>query len=166
MNEKADIVISQKDAKWNILIEGHRGGKFDYDNTLSAFKQAVEKNLYGIEFDLWLTQDKVPIVLHGEDDGKVGYNSEEHGIKKESLVTELTLKQIKNIVLPNGELIPTFEELLDVWGNKIRLNIELKDRNLEICQIVLNLLAERGITNKMAWFTSFRHDVLKVNIYF
>lgn len=158
-------LVSSKAKASKIMIEGHRGGKFDFDNTLSAFKQAVDKSLYGIEFDVWLTHDKVPIVLHGEEDGKVGYDCEPHGIRKESLVTELTLAQVKSITLPNGEQIPTFEELLDVCANKIRLNIELKDKNLEICQIVLNLLADRGVTNKMAYFSSFRHEILKVSDY-
>ena len=147
------------------MVEGHRGGKFDFENTLSAFKQAIGKSLYGIEFDVWLTKDKIPIVIHGEgeNDAYIGYESESFGVRKDSLITELNLQQIKSIVLPNGELIPTLEELLDVCGNRIKLNIELKDANPEVWQIVLNMLTDKGISNKMAWFTSFKHEILRVS---
>ena len=144
------------------MVEGHRGGRFDYENTISAFKQAIDKNLYGVEFDIWLTKDKIPVVIHGVDDGHIGYDSEAFNVRKDSLIWELTLQQIKSITLPNGETIPTFEELLDICGNKIKLNIEIKDKNLEICQIALNMLIEKGVSNKMAWFTSFKHEILKV----
>ena len=48
-----------------IKIEGHRGGRLDYENTLNAYQLAIDHKLDSIEFDIWLTRDKVPIVIHG-----------------------------------------------------------------------------------------------------
>lgn len=77
----------------------------------------------------------------------------------------MKLEQIKSIILPNNETIPTFEELLEVCANKIRLNIELKDKNIELCQLILDMLYEKEVTPEMAWFTSFDHNMLKVSLH-
>mmetsp|Transcript_11416 Transcript_11416/g.12961 ORF Transcript_11416/g.12961 Transcript_11416/m.12961 type:complete len:218 (+) Transcript_11416:48-701(+) len=143
-----------------IYIEGHRGGKLDYENTLPAFKQAIDHNLPGVEFDLWLTKDKIPVVIHGTE-GAIGFKCEEAGVKEDDKIVELTLEQIKSVTLPNGERIPTFEELLQLCAKKLKLNIEIKDDNIEICKIVLDLLADFEVTNEYAWFTSFKYNILE-----
>lgn len=48
------------------LILGHRGARLlRPENTLSAFKMAFER-VDGIELDVHLSQDKVPVVIHDE----------------------------------------------------------------------------------------------------
>ena len=47
------------------LVIGHRGGFFGPENSLKGFQGAVANNLEGIEFDVWLSKDNVPMVLHG-----------------------------------------------------------------------------------------------------
>ena len=51
------------------LIFGHRGGYFGPENSMSGFTCAVENKLEGIEFDVWLSKDDIPMVLHGGSDG-------------------------------------------------------------------------------------------------
>jgi len=51
------------------MVIGHRGGFFGPENSMKGFRGAVENNLEGIEFDVWLSKDNVPMVLHGGDDG-------------------------------------------------------------------------------------------------
>ena len=51
------------------LVVGHRGGYFGPENSLKTFKGAIENDLEGIEFDVWLSKDQIPMVLHGGDDG-------------------------------------------------------------------------------------------------
>ena len=78
-------------------IEGHRGlGSFEPENTLQAFARAIDEGLDGIELDVanlqhnprlsslqvWLTTDKVPIVIHSHSvDGNAGYVDFDDGIK-------------------------------------------------------------------------------------
>lgn len=47
------------------LIFGHRGGFFGPENSIKGFQGAIDNKLEGIEFDIWLSKDKVPMVLHG-----------------------------------------------------------------------------------------------------
>ena len=47
------------------LIIGHRGASADApENTLAAFKLAIQDGAEGIEFDVRLSQDGVPVVIH------------------------------------------------------------------------------------------------------
>jgi glycerophosphoryl diester phosphodiesterase len=38
---------------------------------MKNFKGAVEHGLEGIEFDVWLSKDNVPMILHGGSDGQL-----------------------------------------------------------------------------------------------
>ncbi|MBR7137569.1 MAG: hypothetical protein IKC99_05870, partial [Clostridia bacterium] len=49
----------------NIVVEGHRGYAAAYpENTLLSFASAIELGVDAIEFDVWLTADKVPVLIH------------------------------------------------------------------------------------------------------
>ena len=50
---------------------GHRGGYFGPENSMKAFREAAEKHLEGIEFDVWISKDGVPVVIHGGIDGEL-----------------------------------------------------------------------------------------------
>jgi len=52
-------------------VLGHRGGFFGPENSMKGFRGAIEHNLEGIEFDVWLSKDNVPMVLHGGSDGQL-----------------------------------------------------------------------------------------------
>ena len=41
----------------------HDNASFNPENTMPAFEKAVEKE-YGIELDVQLTKDKIPVVVH------------------------------------------------------------------------------------------------------
>ena len=47
------------------LILGHRGGFFGPENSIPGFQGAIDHKLDGVEFDVWLSKDGVPMVLHG-----------------------------------------------------------------------------------------------------
>ena len=49
----------------NILVEGHRGFCAKYpENTLLSYEKAIEIGVDAIEFDIWLSKDKVPVLMH------------------------------------------------------------------------------------------------------
>ena len=35
-----------------------------YENTLKSFAKSIECKFDSIEFDVWLTKDKVPVIFH------------------------------------------------------------------------------------------------------
>ena len=48
-------------------VFGHRGFSGEYpENTMLAFKKAVEAGCDGIELDVQLTKDLVPVIMHDE----------------------------------------------------------------------------------------------------
>merc|ERR1712029_874282 len=53
------------------VVMAHRGGNFGPDSSMKNFRAAVENGLEGIEFDIWLSKDRIPMVLHGGEDGQL-----------------------------------------------------------------------------------------------
>ena len=50
------------------FLIAHRGNAADYpENTLAALRSAIELGLRHVEFDVQLTRDGVPVVLHDAD---------------------------------------------------------------------------------------------------
>ena len=49
-----------------MLKIGHRGAKaYAPENTLTSFKKALELKCDMVEFDIRITKDKYPVVMHG-----------------------------------------------------------------------------------------------------
>ena len=88
------------------------------ENSLAAIRLAVE-NGYGIEMDVQLSKDGIPVVFHDASlkrmcgvDGKVW---------------EYTLAELQQLKLASSnETIPTFAEVLDTVAGKVPLIIEYK----------------------------------------
>lgn len=88
------------------VIVGHRGvcGHPDLkENTLEAFELAVGLG-GGIELDLQLTADNVPVVSHDPDILRI------HGVEGE--IASLTLQQLKD----RAPLVPTLREVFALLG--------------------------------------------------
>ena len=105
-------------------IEGHRGVNHEfYQNTIPSFLKAIYYNIDCIELDVWLTLDKIPVIVHGNDNGEISnyYNSK-------GLINKLSLKEVKKFRTLKGNLkMPTLEDVFKICKNKIFINIELKD---------------------------------------
>ncbi|CRZ34687.1 glycerophosphoryl diester phosphodiesterase [Herbinix hemicellulosilytica] len=104
---------------WLYAHRGYHNNKSKApENSLPAFKLAVE-NGYGIELDVQLTKDNVPVVFHDYDLKRAC------GVDKK--VAELTYKELKNYKLfKSKETIPTFREVLDCIDGKVPVIVELK----------------------------------------
>ena len=109
------------------LIFAHRGASGEYpENTLLAFQKAAEQGADGLEFDVQLTKDQVPVVIHDE---KLEPNHRRYRLGAGSYfggIEEVGCRELERPFLPRGK-IPTLEEVL-AWANEhvIKLNIELK----------------------------------------
>jgi len=138
--------------KYSMRMEGHRGAGFlEPENSIKAFKRAIELGLEGVEFDVWLTKDDVPIVLHGLEGGVVELEAE---VKE--IIGNLESTNIQNYTLKNGEKIPTLAEVLDVCKDKVCLNIEIKETREIVMEKVMDLLQERDMFDQIT-FSSFHH---------
>ncbi|MEA3308104.1 MAG: glycerophosphodiester phosphodiesterase family protein [Chloroflexota bacterium] len=159
------IKIASFSADWwqkHPLIFGHRGASHQApQNTLAAFRAAANLGADGVELDVQLTKDGVPIIMHNQ---KVDETTNGHG-----LVTELTLARIKELDAGSsfspefvGEQIPTLEETLATLGQRLLFNIELKPagkRSVELVNAVAEIV-QRLHMNRRVWFSSYEPYLL------
>lgn len=126
---------SRKLDGWLYAHRGLHDNKTDApENSLKAFRLAVEQG-YGIELDVQLTKDLVPVIMHD-------YNLK-RACHEDVDVAKLTYEELQKYHLfKSKEKIPTFEETLAIVGGKVPLIIELKipwkpDR---LCETVSKIL--------------------------
>lgn len=110
-----------------VINTAHRGASGDYpENTLLAFRKALEIGVDEIELDLRMTRDGHLVVMH---DATVDRTTDGSGS-----VDGLTLSEIKRLDAGGafgegfrGERVPTWEETLELLKGKVRLNVHLKE---------------------------------------
>ncbi len=107
----------------------HRGlhGEGIKENTLPAFEKAVKMG-YGVELDVHLSSDKIPVVHHDSSLKRV------FGIDRP--LKDLTASELNEIG------VPTFRQVLDVLDGKVPLVTEIKgeDFNTEVCERTAEVL--------------------------
>lgn len=140
----------------------HRGFKGKYpENTMLAFKKAVEAGADGIEFDVHLSKDNEIVIIHDEI-----LDRTTDGV---GLVCEKTLKELQDLnaskIYPACDIqkIPTLREYFEFAKDKeIITNIELKNSIIEYKNLeekVYALITEYDLENKII-ISSFNHNSL------
>lgn len=130
-------------------IIAHRGASAEApENTLSAFANALPMGVDAIEFDVHLTSDKVPIIIH---DFVFGRTTNGGYLKR---TTELPFETIRTFDVGSwysgkyvNERIPTLDEVLRLTQGKVALMVEIKQQNSpaeEIAEVVVNYLNITG----------------------
>jgi len=101
-------------------IYAHRGAnEHAPENTMAAFQLALDQHADGIELDAMLSGDGQVVVIHDDTVDRTTNGS--------GRVREMTLEQIRSLDAGKGERIPTLEEVLERFGGKLLINIELKN---------------------------------------
>jgi glycerophosphoryl diester phosphodiesterase len=136
---------------WNkLLVLGHRGYSAKYpENTLLAFKKAIEAGADGVELDVWLTKDGEVVVIHDETVDRVS-----NGTGK---VKEMTLDELKALDFGNGEKIPTLEEVFEALPGDVVINIEIKD--IDAVEKTAKIISENNLERVLV--SSFNIDALR-----
>jgi glycerophosphoryl diester phosphodiesterase len=126
------------------LIIAHRGASvFAPENTLAAFQRAIDDGAEGIEFDVRLAKDGVPVVFH---DATLSRVSVERGLLSHYTSAELQKIDVgswfnrhrpKNANESfSAEIVSTLRQILDFLSNfRGLIYIELKCRKTEIKEI-------------------------------
>lgn len=111
------------------LIIAHRGArKLAPDNTMAAFRKAIKLGFDGIEMDVVLTKDKVPVVFHGND---LSFSTHAEGLIHEMLSCDISQIDAGSMFDARfrDERIPTLSDVLKlISGTNMFLNIELKSQ--------------------------------------
>ncbi len=98
------------------------------ENSMPAFRRAVEEG-FGIELDVQLTSDKVPVIFH---DFTLMRACGEHG-----LLSSYSWDELKEFRLfESGEHIPRLDEFLAMVDGRVPLLVEIKSNrtDMEICR--------------------------------
>jgi glycerophosphoryl diester phosphodiesterase len=140
------------DWKAGTLNIAHRGASAAAPaNTMAAFEKALALGADGIELDVQLSADGVPVVIH---DFTVDDTTDGSG-----KVARMTLAQLEQLDAGSyfdpafaSERIPTLEKVLEVMGNRLLLNIELKgfslfDKGLE--RAVIGLIEQHALRSRV-----------------
>lgn len=142
-------------------IFGHRGSAGKYpENTMISFRAAQEEGVDGIEFDVQLSKDNVPVVIHDE---KLNRTTSGKGYVKDYTLQELQTLDAGRWFHQKfkGETIPTLEQVLQ-WAKQypsLQINIELKNGKIDypnIEDIVVQLVQDMNMLNKVI-ISSFNH---------
>lgn len=147
-----------------IMIFAHRGSRLVCpENTLSAFMDSLKAGADGIELDVHLTRDKVPVVIHDETLQRTTDGSGYVYLHTWKELSRLDASHKFRSTHP-GEKIPALEEVLE-WlaGNRMYLNIELKNDVLDyegMEEIVLRLIDQHGLTERII-LSSFNHNSIR-----
>ena len=147
------------------LILGHRGASaVAPENTLAAFSRAILDGAEGIEFDVRLSRDGVPMVIHDA--------SLKRTALIDSLVCDLTSEQLQKIDVGSwftrasfegrglspepsysGEKLPTLAQVFQLFNsNRGWLYVEMKsdaDEGAELAAGVVKRIHESDLANRV-----------------
>lgn len=117
----ACVPRQRPDKQWVLKtkVAAHRGAHNNagsiIENTVSAFDRAVDLGSWGIEFDVQCSADGVPVVHHDLDFKRLFH--------REERIDQIKWSEFEKI-LPH---IPTLEQVIDRYGKKQKLFIEIKE---------------------------------------
>jgi len=134
----------------------HRGDSIKYkENTLEAISAAVESPEYAfVEFDVQYTKDKKRIVYH---DGNL--------FRMEGLTNNVRKLNYKKLQSLTHVEIPLYKDVMDIIGDKKKINIEIKSQgnfkeDKELLHFIVKDITERGV-RKNVLISSVSGDIVK-----
>ena len=150
-----------------IIVEGHRGYCARYpENTMPSFEAAIELGVDAIEFDVWLTSDKVPMLMH---DGNARRTC---GVDKH--LRDMTYEEARTLdagyaqkfgdeFIGKGITVPTLEELLEFVSKKcptLKLGVEIKEYTEECVDLTVALLKKYNVFEQ-CYFYAFNARIIR-----
>lgn len=136
-------------------VFAHRGASGNFpENTLSAIQGALVSQADGIEIDIQSCKDDF-VVLHDiwldrttSGDGKV---------------SDYTAAELAQFDAGQGEAIPSLQQVFDLVGTRLEINLELKTvPNIEgFIDLILRNLDDQTIRIEQLLISSFNHPLLK-----
>ncbi len=143
-------------------IVAHRGSSLRApENTMAAIELAIEENSDAVEFDVLLTSDNVPVLMH---DTRTGRTTDDPLNRR---VADMTYEEIRELDAGSwfsdefeGEPIPTLEEALNAINGHAKAYIDLKDYSREMVEITVETVERLDMVDDVKILT-FSSDQLK-----
>lgn len=130
-------------------VVAHRGAADRaLENSLEAFRIAVADGADMIEFDVRLTADGDPAVVHDDRTGRTA--------RENVAVAAVASARLRAVRLRNGEPVPFLADVLDVVRGAVPLNIEIKAA--DAMGAVRRALRETGYVGDVLLSSSLREE--------
>jgi len=134
----------RKDGSSGPLALAHRGfSREGLENSMAAFKAAVELGTVHLETDVHTTSDDVLLVFHDSSLDRVTDST--------GRISELTAAEVARARIGGVEPVPTFDELVMSLPDA-RLNLDVKDWNSVVA--LASAIERHGVHNRVL-VTSF-----------
>ncbi|MBL0063062.1 MAG: glycerophosphodiester phosphodiesterase [bacterium] len=128
------------------VILGHRGSpKGAQENTIASFRLALDEGADGVELDVQLTRDGVPVVFH-DDEFSTGEK-----------IGDLTFAEMREVAHGLRSHVHTLEEVLRELAGKGFVNIEIKAAGREADVLAI---ARKVMPKETFLFSSFLPEVV------
>jgi glycerophosphoryl diester phosphodiesterase len=141
---------------------GHRGSRNEGlpENTIAAFRDAVDAKTDIVELDVWLTADGKVVVHHDDTLTRMtcgGCNKMIYEMKYADLppitLTKAQAKRTESFKKKECLYIPLFEEALKAVPSPTCLIIEFKQESSLLITEVLRILEENNRKDDVFWFS-------------
>ncbi|HEX5888159.1 MAG TPA: glycerophosphodiester phosphodiesterase [Pyrinomonadaceae bacterium] len=131
------------------LIIGHRGASaVAPENSMAAFVAAIEAGADGIEFDVRLSADGVPVIIHDDTLQRT------HGLRRR--VVDVTAKALRSVN------VPSLRDLFELMSqNDLILCLEIKGSSPELAERCCELVREFSFEERVI-VECFDLNVLKL----
>jgi glycerophosphoryl diester phosphodiesterase len=109
------------------LILAHRGGAHEYEeNTMEGFKACYEAGIRAFETDVRMTRDGVLVILHDDSLNRTH--------KGTGAIEDKTAEELRNVTTNKGQRLLFLEEMLDYFGDKpgVYIELEMKTSNKQL----------------------------------
>ena len=128
---------------------------YEPENTLLAFKKAIDMGADMIELDVHVCKSGEVVVMHDETVDRTTDGS--------GRIEDKTLTELKGLNMEKGERISTLTEVLDFVDKKVKLCIEVKDKNtaMEVRAIIEKYIEENGWNYDDFIISSYHHNELE-----
>ncbi len=139
-----------------VLIIGHRGCRgLEPENTLRAFRRALQLGVDGVECDVRLCRSGEPVVIH---DYRL-----ERTTNGKGYVRAKTLAQLRQLNAGKGEKVPTLAEVIELVNGRAMLVIELKTVRAArpAAELLLRMVRNAKIRRGNFLVSSFRRNALR-----
>ena len=149
-----------------VAVTAHRGASYSCpENTIPAMEQAIAGGADFIEFDLRMTSDGIPVVIH---DDTIDRTSDGTGRLKDHTLSELKEYNFswfvrdarqKKPVFERLE-IPSFEDILKAFRHRVFMNIQIYTENVEDLDAICALYQQYEMYD-LAYLTIADWDIAK-----
>lgn len=146
------------------LIIAHRGSSIAApENTLVAFRRAIEDGADAVELDVRITADREIVVFHDTALRRTTNGS--------GAVEQKTLRQLKLLSAGSwfhrcfeSEKIPTLDEVFEILQGRLGLNVEIKSsrnnsRRFDIVDRCMAIVRNHQVASSVL-ISSFQHEYL------